>query len=92
MMRKKKKEIKKKTFICICMIRVSLVALHACRIMGAVFIVAGLYLVLWGKSQERALAAKQTGAGGSVCDDDDTAASCLKQPLLPPPPATSEAV
>ncbi|PWZ27054.1 Protein WALLS ARE THIN 1 [Zea mays] len=62
-------------------------------IMGAVFIIAGLYLVLWGKSQERALAAKQTAAaaGGSVCDDD-AAASCLKQPLLPPPPATSEAV
>ncbi|AQK61152.1 Protein WALLS ARE THIN 1-like [Zea mays] len=62
-------------------------------IMGAVFIIAGLYLVLWGKSQERALAAKQTAAAaaGSVCDDD-AAASCLKQPLLPPPPATSEAV
>jgi hypothetical protein len=89
-MRKKKKEIKKNVYLhmhdscfspCI-----------ACRIMGAVFIIAGLYLVLWGKSQERALAAKQTAAAaGSVCDDD-TAASCLKQPLLPPPPATSEAV
>ncbi|CAD6248432.1 unnamed protein product [Miscanthus lutarioriparius] len=61
-------------------------------IMGAVLIIAGLYLVLWGKSEERALAAKQAAAAAGVCDDEpDAAASCLKQPLLPPP-ATLEAV
>ncbi|XP_034601351.2 protein WALLS ARE THIN 1 [Setaria viridis] len=60
-------------------------------IIGAVLIIAGLYLVLWGKSEERALAAKEdaAAAAGTICDEA-AAASCLKQPLLPP--ATSEAV
>jgi len=58
--------------------------------MGAVLIIAGLYLVLWGKSEERALAAKQAAG---VCDDEpDAAASCLKQPLLPSPATLESAV
>ncbi|XP_066321013.1 protein WALLS ARE THIN 1-like [Miscanthus floridulus] len=62
-------------------------------IMGAVLIIAGLYLVLWGKSEERALAAKQAAAAAGVCDDEpDAAASCLKQPLLPSPATLESAV
>jgi hypothetical protein len=64
---------------------------NPCRIMGAVLIISGLYLVLWGKSEERALAAKQAAA--AACDDEpDAAASCLKQPLLPPPATLESAV
>ncbi|KAF8677283.1 hypothetical protein HU200_046768 [Digitaria exilis] len=63
-------------------------------IIGAALIIAGLYLVLWGKSEERVLAAKEAAAAaaaaGTICDDETVAASCLKQPLLPP--ANSEAV
>lgn len=70
------------------------ICLTLCRIIGAALIIAGLYFVLWGKSEERALAAKEAaaargGGGGTICDDEE-AASCLKQALLPP--ATPEAV
>uniref|UniRef100_A0A0D9VBA3 WAT1-related protein n=1 Tax=Leersia perrieri TaxID=77586 RepID=A0A0D9VBA3_9ORYZ len=60
-------------------------------IIGAVLIVAGLYLVLWGKSQERAEASaaaaiadqqQQPSASAAAAADDDD--SCLKQPLLLP--------
>ncbi|OEL25437.1 Protein WALLS ARE THIN 1 [Dichanthelium oligosanthes] len=63
-------------------------------IVGAVLIIAGLYLVLWGKSQERAIAAKEAAAAaGTICDEPAAAAaSCLKQPLLPPPATSEEAV
>jgi hypothetical protein len=84
--RQKKKEFPSiQLFIC----------LTLCRIIGAALIIAGLYFVLWGKSEERALAAKEAaaaargGGGGTICDDEE-AASCLKQALLPP--ATPEAV
>lgn len=64
-----------------------------CRVMGAVLIIAGLYLVLWGKSEERALAAKQAAAAAGVCDNEtDAAASCLKQPLLSSPATLESAV
>ncbi|CAD5188851.1 unnamed protein product [Musa acuminata subsp. malaccensis] len=62
-------------------------------IIGAVFIIAGLYLVLWGKSEERAFAAKEAALTASSTPDHDGLrattgaasfkASSLKQPLLP---------
>uniref|UniRef100_A0A1D1YUX6 WAT1-related protein n=1 Tax=Anthurium amnicola TaxID=1678845 RepID=A0A1D1YUX6_9ARAE len=63
-------------------------------IIGAVFIIAGLYLVLWGKSQERAFAAKETavvittnsehdGLRATVAAPAPFKASSLTQPLLP---------
>ncbi|CAA7390688.1 unnamed protein product [Spirodela intermedia] len=64
-------------------------------IIGAVLIVAGLYMVLWGKSQERAFDAKEKTKTIAHSSDHDghTAAtptssngSSLTQPLLPSPP------
>ncbi|XP_064973807.1 protein WALLS ARE THIN 1-like [Musa acuminata AAA Group] len=62
-------------------------------IIGAVFIIAGLYLVLWGKSEERAFAAKEAALTASSTPEHDGLrattgaasfkASSLKQPLLP---------
>ncbi|CAL9127697.1 unnamed protein product [Musa acuminata var. zebrina] len=62
-------------------------------IIGAVFIIAGLYLVLWGKSEERAFAAKEAALTASATPEHDGLrattgaasfkASSLKQPLLP---------
>ncbi|XP_006646778.2 protein WALLS ARE THIN 1-like [Oryza brachyantha] len=64
-------------------------------IIGAVLIVAGLYLVLWGKNQERATAAAKeafsSAAAAAISDQPAAADSCLKQPFLPPP-ATSDNV
>ncbi|WVZ78200.1 hypothetical protein U9M48_025949 [Paspalum notatum var. saurae] len=62
-------------------------------IIGAVLIVAGLYLVVWGKSKERALddaVAEEVAISGDDQPAAAAASSCLKQPLLPP--ATTEAV
>ncbi|XP_074572516.1 protein WALLS ARE THIN 1-like [Curcuma longa] len=67
-------------------------------IIGAVFIVVGLYLVLWGKSQERIFATEEASIISSNCVHDGlrpTAASLkaspnLAQPLLPS--STSESV
>ncbi|KAJ4733830.1 WAT1-related protein [Rhynchospora pubera] len=62
-------------------------------IIGAVMIVIGLYLVLWGKSKERAFAAKEAAAlASSTCEHEghrqssaaSFKASSLNQPLLPP--------
>lgn len=68
-------------------------------IIGAVLIIAGLYLVLWGKSKERAFAIKEatTASISSSCDRDrlqqrpastptmsaSFKASSLTQPLIP---------
>ncbi|KAJ3700491.1 hypothetical protein LUZ61_004196 [Rhynchospora tenuis] len=61
-------------------------------IIGTVMIIIGLYLVLWGKSKERAFAAKEAAAlASSTCEHEghrqSTAASfkasSLNQPLLP---------
>ncbi|KAJ8461625.1 hypothetical protein OPV22_034551 [Ensete ventricosum] len=62
-------------------------------IIGAGFIIAGLYLVLWGKSKERAFAAKEAALMASSTTEHDGLraatgaasfkASSLKQPLLP---------
>jgi hypothetical protein len=57
-----------------------------------VLIIAGLHLVLWGKSEERALAAKLAAAGVGDDEPDAAAASCLKQPLLPSPATLESAV
>lgn len=55
------------------------------RIIGAVLIILGLYLVLWGKSEERKMAS-EVSAAGSGSDHVNRAApkSALVQPLLPP--------
>ncbi|XP_073009308.1 protein WALLS ARE THIN 1-like [Typha latifolia] len=63
-------------------------------IIGAVLIIVGLYLVLWGKSEERAFAAKDAALMvASTCEHDallirsttaaSLKASSLNQPLLP---------
>ncbi|XP_042442503.1 protein WALLS ARE THIN 1-like [Zingiber officinale] len=60
-------------------------------IIGAVFIVLGLYLVLWGKSQERIFATEEASIVSSSCVHDGLrpsaaslkASSNLAQPLLP---------
>ncbi|XP_058107918.1 protein WALLS ARE THIN 1 [Magnolia sinica] len=61
-------------------------------IIGAVLIIAGLYLVLWGKSEERKLASETAASRlpSAVSDHGNRAAphkSSLVQPLLP---STSE--
>ncbi|RWW20628.1 hypothetical protein BHE74_00003995 [Ensete ventricosum] len=70
---------------------------HSCSIIGAIFIVAGLYLVLWGKSEERGFAAMEAAISVSSNPELDAVraaasfkASSLKQPLLPS--TTSESV
>lgn len=71
-----------------------------CRIIGAIFIIAGLYLVLWGKNEERAFAAREAAAAASSNPEHDALrtaaaasfkASSIKQPLLPTS-TTSESV
>lgn len=58
-------------------------------IIGAILIIAGLYLVLWGKSEERAFAAREAIVVVSATGDNDGhrtttpfKASSLAQPLL----------
>ncbi|KAG6517777.1 hypothetical protein ZIOFF_021175 [Zingiber officinale] len=68
-------------------------------IIGAIFIIAGLYLVLWGKSEERAFTAREAAAATSSNPEHDALrtaaasfkASSIKQPLLPTS-TTSESV
>lgn len=73
--------------------------MDSCSIIGAIFIIAGLYLVLWGKSEERTFATKEASTISSGCEHDGirpTTASLIKassnltQPLLPS--STSETV
>ncbi|KAJ3693061.1 hypothetical protein LUZ60_012156 [Juncus effusus] len=58
-------------------------------IIGAVMIIIGLYLVLWGKSEERSFAIKEAAAlvsaSGPILTQSPSAykSSSLKQPLLP---------
>ncbi|KAK8944291.1 Protein WALLS ARE THIN 1 [Platanthera zijinensis] len=68
-------------------------------IIGAVFIIAGLYLVLWGKSEEKSIAAKEAARLRLPDDEHDAIrssasvpfkTSALNQPLLPS--STSESV
>ncbi|KAG1359612.1 protein WALLS ARE THIN 1 [Cocos nucifera] len=63
-------------------------------IIGAILIVAGLYLVLWGKSEERAFAAKEATVMVSSIGENDGLrpttpfkASPITQPLLPSLPS-----
>lgn len=37
-----------------------LVKLYECRILGGLLIVVGLYLVLWGKNEEKRIVSQQT--------------------------------
>ncbi|MBA0720566.1 hypothetical protein Golax_008180, partial [Gossypium laxum] len=58
-------------------------------IIGAVLIIVGLYLVLWGKSQERKFAAQEKGAIQSTPEHSNIRTSShikasLTKPLLPP--------
>ncbi|KAJ8621190.1 hypothetical protein MRB53_029719 [Persea americana] len=55
-------------------------------IIGAALIIVGLYLVLYGKSEERKFAAEEAAIMGSGSDHVNRAApkSSLVQPLLPP--------
>ncbi|WOK94885.1 protein WALLS ARE THIN 1-like [Canna indica] len=55
-------------------------------IIGAIFIIIGLYLVLWGKSEERAFAAKEAAAiVSSTCEHDGRPTSSLKASNLTHP-------
>lgn len=60
------------------------------RIIGAVLIVVGLYLVLWGKSEEKKFASKEKVMIQSTQDHGNNSRSAshiktsLTQPLLPP--------
>ncbi|XP_010940523.1 protein WALLS ARE THIN 1 [Elaeis guineensis] len=63
-------------------------------IIGAILIIAGLYLVLWGKSEERAFAAKEAAVMVSSTAENDGLrpttpfkASSITQPLLPSLPS-----
>ncbi|GJN15431.1 hypothetical protein PR202_gb02346 [Eleusine coracana subsp. coracana] len=68
-------------------------------IIGAVLIIAGLYLVLWGKSQERARLAKDAAAAADIVVRSTTtsssssnkqqASSAVTQPLLLPSSTSS---
>lgn len=60
--------------------------MHLDRIIGAALIIVGLYLVLYGKSEERKFAAEEAAIMGSGSDHVNRAApkSSLVQPLLPP--------
>lgn len=60
-----------------------------CRIIGAVLIIVGLYLVLWGKSEEKKFAAKEKAMIQSTPDHGSNRSTThiktsLTQPLLPP--------
>ena len=55
------------------LVNINIVYVRMCSIIGAVLIIAGLYLVLWGKSQERAFAIKEAATRSvspSACDHD----------------------
>ena len=59
------------------------------RIIGAVLIIVGLYLVLWGKSQERKFAAQEKALIQSTPEHGNNRTTShikpsLTQPLLPP--------
>ncbi|XP_065847901.1 protein WALLS ARE THIN 1 [Euphorbia lathyris] len=58
-------------------------------IIGAALIIVGLYLVLWGKSEEKKFAAKESAAIQSISDHSNIRSqphikSSITQPLLPP--------
>lgn len=71
-------------------------------IIGAALIITGLYLVLWGKSEERSrigkeaavMAAASAGSSGGAEREVRSAklASSITQPLLPPSSTTSDNV
>lgn len=58
-----------------------------CRIIGAVMIVVGLYLVLWGKNEEKKFAKEQPAIASPPEHSGSRPAShakaSLTQPLLP---------
>jgi len=53
----------------------------SCRIIGAVLIVAGLYFVLWGKSEERKFAMEQLAMAST---EHNSIASHVKASLAQP--------
>ncbi|KAI4973219.1 hypothetical protein ZWY2020_028927 [Hordeum vulgare] len=68
-------------------------------IIGAAFIITGLYLVLWGKSKERSRIGKEVAAtfaassgGGEREVRSAKLGSTITQPLLPPSSTTSDNV
>lgn len=59
------------------------------RIIGAVLIIVGLYLVLWGKSEEKKFASQERARIQSTPEHGNTRTTThikasLTQPLLPP--------
>ena len=52
-----------------------------CRIIGAVLIVAGLYLVVWGKSEERKFDEEEPSVSENSNGESSSHASLI-QPLL----------
>lgn len=68
-------------------------------IIGAALIITGLYLVLWGKSEERSRIGKEAAAASAVSSGSGERevrsaklASSITQPLLPPSSTTSDNV
>lgn len=53
-----------------------------CRIIGAIFIVTGLYLVVWGKGEERKLDEEESSVSVNNSNGESSSNGFIIQPLL----------
>lgn len=53
-----------------------------CRIIGAIFIVTGLYLVVWGKGEERKLDEEKPSVSENDSNGESSSNGSIVQPLL----------